>query len=152
MHRRLRNAAISLIAISALTASGGASDPDNRRELLRTRETVWRAWFANDRKVLESLVPAGAIVISAGEQQWKGQAEVLQSAAQFHAEGGRLVCLDFPRTEIQRFGDVALVYSQYQLTIEAGGKQTLSSGRVTETFVRRRGKWINPGWHTDSEK
>jgi len=32
------------------------------------------------------------------------------------------------------------------------GKRSVTSGRVTEIFVRRNGKWTNPGWHTDSEK
>jgi hypothetical protein len=35
---------------------------------------------------------------------------------------------------------------------ESGGKHEVSSGRATEIFVFRDGKWVNPGWHTDSEK
>jgi len=116
------------------------------------RETVWRAWFANDAKTLEELVPADAIVISAGEEKWKNQQEVFKSAAEFQAGGGKLVRLEFPRTEIQRFGDVAIIWSAYSVETETNGKRSLSSGRVTEIFVRRDGRWINPGWHTDSTK
>src|SRR5258708_37447440 len=143
MRRLIWNSAMSIIAFAGMAVSGWASGPDDKGELLRVREAVWHAWFSNDAKLLEKLVPIGTIVISAGEQKWKNQAEVLQSAAQFQAEGGRLVRLDFPRTEIQHFGDVAIVYSQYLLEIEAGGKRKLSSGRVTEIFVRHHGKWTN---------
>jgi ketosteroid isomerase-like protein len=116
------------------------------------RETVWRAWFANDTKALEKLVPADTIVISAGEEKWKNQTEVFQSAAEFQAGGGKLIRLEFPRTEIQRFGDVAIIWSQYLVEMETNGKRSLTSGRVTEVFVRRHGQWTNPGWHTDSTK
>jgi hypothetical protein len=34
---------------------------------------------------------------------------------------------------------------------EVGTKRSQTSGRVTEIFVLRNGKWTNPGWHTDSE-
>ncbi len=141
----------TFIALVALAGTAGASGAEHQDQLLQTREAVWRAWFANDKQVLEKLVPDGTIVISAGEGKWKNRAEVIQSAAEFQAEGGKLVRLEFPRTEIQHFGNVAIVYSQFQLETEAGGKRKISSGRVTEVFVRRRGQWVNPGWHTDSE-
>jgi hypothetical protein len=54
-------------------------------------------------------------------------------------------------TEIQRFGEVAITYSQFLFETEGDGKRSLTSGRVTEIFVLRYGKWTNPGWHTDSE-
>jgi uncharacterized protein (TIGR02246 family) len=138
--------------IGLLMGSGWALGQDERGEILRVRETVWRAWFANDAKTLEELVPADAIVISAGEEKWKNQQEVFKSAAEFQAGGGKLVRLEFPRTEIQRFGDVAIIWSAYSVETETNGKRSLSSGRVTEIFVRRDGRWINPGWHTDSTK
>jgi ketosteroid isomerase-like protein len=139
-----------LVAVGA--GSRFASARDERTELLNARESVWRAWFANDTKSLEQLVPADTIVISSGEEKWKNQADILQSAAQFQASGGKLVRLEFPRTEVQRFGDVAVTYSQYVYETEAGGKRSQTSGRVTEIFVLRNGKWTNPGWHTDTEK
>jgi ketosteroid isomerase-like protein len=137
---------------ATLLVSGLASSQKDQGELLKAREAVWRAWFANDSKALEKLVPPDTIVISAGEERWKNQAAVFQSAAQFQKKGGKLVRLEFPRTEIQRFGDVAVTYSQYLVETELDGKPSLESGRVTEIFVRRHGTWTNPGWHTDSEK
>jgi ketosteroid isomerase-like protein len=139
-------------ALAMLIVSGSAACPDDRTELLKVRETVWRAWFADDVKSLEALVPPDTIVISSGEEKWKNQAEILQAAAEFHAKGGKLIRLEFPRTEVQRFGNVAITYSQYLYETEMDGKRSLTSGRVTETFVLRNGQWTNPGWHTDTEK
>jgi hypothetical protein len=139
-------------ALAILFAFGLAASPDDRAELLKAREAVWRSWFANDTKTLEALVPPDTIVISSGEEKWKNQTDVLQSAARFQAKGGKLIRLEFPRTEIQRFGDVAITYSQYRYETEVDGKRSLTSGRVTEIFLLRHGKWTNPGWHTDTEK
>lgn len=121
-------------------------------ELLHARETVWRAWFAGDIKTLERLVPAETIVMSGGEKEWKHQADVLQSSIDFHEKGGKLVRLEFPRTEVQHFGSVAIVWSTYVIEVEVDGKSSVGSSRVTEVFVRQRGYWVNPGWHTDEEK
>ena len=54
--------------------------------------------------------------------------------------------------EIQRFGDVAIIWTSYLVETEENGKRVVSSGRATEIFVRRNGEWVNPGWHTDSFK
>ena len=69
-----------------------------------------------------------------------------------HSGGGRLVRLEFPRVEIQSYGDVAVIYSQYIFETEAKGERKTSSGRATEVFLRKNGRWINPGWHMDSGK
>ena len=98
------------------------------------------------------MVPAETIVISGGEKEWKNQADVLRTAADFHAHGGNLVRLEFPRTEVQHFGDVAIVWSDFLVETEMSGKSSVSTGRASEVFVRRNGHWLNPGWHTDSTK
>lgn len=144
--------ALAFAVLSVLIGSRLSARPDDREKLLQVRESVWRAWFANDTKALEKLVPGDTIVISSGEGKWKHQVEVFQTAAQFQAEGGKLVRLEFPRTEIQWFGNVAVIYSQYLLETEVAGKRSVSSGRVTEILALRDGQWTNPGWHTDSEK
>jgi len=153
MSRPVRIFTVIALLLAALAGSQFISAAgDERTELLKVRESVWRAWFANDTKALEQLVPPDTIVISTGERKWQDQSGVFQSAAEFQASGGKLLRLEFPRTEVQRFGDVAITYSLYVYETEAGGKRTISSGRVTEIFVRRNGEWTNPGWHTDSEK
>jgi ketosteroid isomerase-like protein len=137
-----------VIAAAVLTV---AAEPNDREALLRAREAVWVAWCNNDATKLEKLVPPDTIVISSGQEKWKGQREVLKTAANFRAQGGKLIHLEFPRTEVQFFGDVAITYSTYVMEIEVGGKRSTEAGRVTEVFVRRNGEWTNPGWHTDSE-
>jgi hypothetical protein len=74
------------------------------------------------------------------------------SAAEFHAAGGRLVWLEFPHTEMQRFGDVAVTWSTYRLETDVKGKREVDTGRASEIFVLRGGQWLNPGWHTDPGK
>jgi ketosteroid isomerase-like protein len=152
MRRVARIATVVAAIVGLLIASGVAARTQDRAELLKAREAVWRAWFANDAKALQELVPPDTIVISSGEETWKKQADILESSAKFRAAGGELIRLEFPRTEVQRFGDVAVTYSQYLYETEEGGKRSVTSGRVTEVFVLRKGKWVNPGWHTDTEK
>jgi ketosteroid isomerase-like protein len=152
MLRRLAIFATFIVMLSAMAPMGRASSPADQVDLLKVRATVWRSWFNNDADTLRKLVPPETIVISAGEEKWKHQAEVLQSAADFQREGGKLIRMEFPHTEIQRFGDVAIIYTQYVLEIEMHSKHSVSSGRATEIFVLDHGRWINPGWHTDAEK
>jgi ketosteroid isomerase-like protein len=83
-------------------------------------------------------------------ERWQGRGEILEDARAFAAGGGRLVRLEFPRVEVQAFGDVVVVYSQYVFETDTKGKRETSSGRATEVFVRRGGRWVNPGWHMDS--
>lgn len=151
MKRLIRTATLLAVVLVSLAAMAKQPAEDNS-ELLQTRETVWRAWFADDMKTLRQLVPADTVVISASDEKWKNQADVLREADEFHAAGGKLLRLNFPRTEVQRFGDVAIVWSSYELELETNGKRSESSGRATEIFVRRGGHWTNPGWHTDSFK
>ncbi len=152
MRTLIRVTVIAIASMALLIVSGASSSGDGRGELLRVRESVWRAWFADDTKALQTLVPPDTIVISSGEDHWKNQADIFRTAAEFHAKGGKLTRLEFPRTEIQRYGDVAIIYSQYLVETEEDSKRSLSAGRVTEVFVLRHGQWTNPGWHTDSEK
>jgi ketosteroid isomerase-like protein len=142
----------AVLAAAGWMATLRATPQADDTELLQVREQVWRAWFAGDIKTLERLVPPDTIVMSGGEEQWKHQAEVLRTSVEFHAKGGKLVRLEFPRTEIQHDGDVAIVWSSYTLELEVAGKKSGGSSRVTEIFVKKNGKWTNPGWHTDEEK
>jgi ketosteroid isomerase-like protein len=152
MQTRMRTGTTLIVLLVSLISVSWATKADERADLLKVREAVWRTWFAGDTKALKQLVPPDTIVISSGEEKWKNQADVLSSSAEFHAQGGKLVRLEFPRTEIQLFGDVAIVWSKYLVETETNGKRETSSGRVTEIFVKRHGQWLNAGWHTDTEK
>lgn len=122
-----------------------------KKSLLDAREAVWRAYFAGDRATLEQLIPAETITIEAGDNNnWSNRQIILEGAQQFAKSGGKLLKLDFPRTEIQVYGYTAIVYSDYSYELAAGDQHINRSGRVTEVFVLRQGQWVNPGWHMDS--
>ena len=123
-----------------------------RKKLLEAREAVWRAFFSNDRAALEKLIPEETLAINAGDNNWENRKAIFEGSEQFAKSGGKLVKLEFPKTEIQVYGYTAVVYSNYLYEIEIGGQRSQHSGRVTEVFVMRKGKWVNPGWHMDNGK
>jgi len=149
MIRKLPFFALGMLVLLLGSASFAGGNDD--AELLKVRQSVWVKWLENDQEALKKLVPEDTIVISTGETGIKHQAEVLKGAADFHATGGKLISLEFPRTEVQHFGNVAVTWSEYVLELEVGGKREKTVGRVVEVFVKRNGQWTNPGWHTDSE-
>ncbi|HWN99045.1 MAG TPA: nuclear transport factor 2 family protein [Blastocatellia bacterium] len=123
-----------------------------KKRLLDAREAVWRAYFSNDRAALEKLIPEETIAINAGDNNWENRKAILDGAEQFAKGGGKLIKLEFPKTEIQVYGYTAVVYSNYSYELEIGGQRSQQSGRVTEVFVLRKGQWVNPGWHMDTGK
>jgi ketosteroid isomerase-like protein len=127
-------------------------DAAARESLLAAREEVWRSYFSNDQAALERLVPEDTLVMDTGSSQLGNRARVLEGAVQFFKSGTKLARLEFPSTEIQCYGSTAIIYSTYLYELEKDGKRTLFSGRVTEVFVFRKGRWVNPGWHMDSVK
>lgn len=124
--------------------------PEIRERILAKREAVWKAWFANDRATLEKLIPAEAIAI--GDDGWSDRAKIFASAKEFADGGGKLVRIEFPKTEIQAYGNTVIIYTTYVYETEMNGKRSTSSGRGTEIFVRRGEELVNTGWHLDSQK
>jgi len=125
--------------------------PDIRQRILAKRDAVWKAWFANDRPTLEKLIPEEAIAINSGSKEWSNRAAILEGAKAFADSGGKLVKLEFPKTEIQAYGNTILIYTTYVYEIEKDGKRMTTAGRGTEMFVRRGDELINVGWHLDDE-
>lgn len=125
-------------------------DPALEREIVAIRDTAWRAYFANDTAVMHRLFPDNFISVGWGGGAWDGRSGTLAGAAQLAADGGRLLHLDFPHTEIQQFGDLVVVYSLYEVTFEVNGAAVQQAGRATEVFRRRNGYWDHPSWHLDS--
>jgi ketosteroid isomerase-like protein len=123
-----------------------------KKRLLDAREAVWRAFFAGDRAALEKALPPETRAIEAGDDAWSNREQVLANSVDFAKSGGKLIKLEFPKTEIQMYGSTAVLYSTYVYELEVGGQHVNRSGRVTEVFVLRDGQWINPGWHMDSGK
>ncbi len=125
-------------------------DPETRAALLEARARVWRAFFANDRAALDELIPADAIAIDAGQQEWSDRAKILAGAEWFASSGAKLVRLEFPRTDVQAYGATFVVYTTYLYELEMNGKRETKTGRGTEVFVSRNGRFVNTGWHLDS--
>ena len=126
--------------------------PEVRQQILEKRDAVWKAWFTNDRPTLEKLIPEEAIAINSGSKEWSNRAAILSSAKAFADSGAKLVKLEFPKTEIQAYGNTVLIYTSYVYEIEKDGQRTSTSGRGTEMFVRRGDELVNVGWHLDDEK
>jgi ketosteroid isomerase-like protein len=126
--------------------------PNEKKSLLDAREAVWRNWFANNAGPLAAAIPAETIAIEPGSDSFKKHDEILAGAKSFADSGAKLVRLEFPETDIQVYGNTAILYSKFILATEHDGKQQEQEGRATETFVFRDGKWVNPGWHLDSGK
>ena len=124
--------------------------PPVRQQILEVREAVWKAYFSNDRATLEKLIPEEAIAINDGSERWADRASILAGAEGFAKSGAKLVRLEFPKTEMQIYGNTVILYTTYLYEIEKDGKRNTTSGRGTEIFVRRNGQLVNTGWHLDS--
>ena len=120
-------------------------DSASKAELLLARERIWRAWFANDSAELARLLPP-AVVAAEGADGWEDRASIVAGSKGFAASGGKLVRIAFFDTEIVSFGSTAIVHARYELEIENGGQRNTRTGRATEIFVRRDGRWVNPMW------
>jgi hypothetical protein len=121
--------------------------PEMRQHILAKREAVWKAWFGNDRATLEKLIPEEAIAINEGEKAWDHRAEIFAGSKGFAESGAKLVRLEFPKTEMQVYGNTVIIYTTYVYETEVNGKRSTTNGRATEMFVRRGDELVNVGWH-----
>jgi len=144
--------ALHLESLEEQLAAPRTLDDHMKQRLLDAREAVWRAWFAGDRATLEKLIPEETVTIDAGHNDWSNRQTIFDGSARFAKGGGKLIKLEFPKTEIQMYGLTAIIYSSYSYELEQGGQRSTHSGRITEVFVNRKGQWVNPGWHMDNEK
>ena len=144
---------LCVIALLASSSSGVSSQRPAAapidRDLLSARESAWRAYFGGDVKTLGDLLPPEFIGIGMNDGPFADRATTLDGSRKFKDQGGRLVSLEFPQTESQRYGDTVVLYGRYQAVIESGGEKRTMRGRLTEVFVWREGKWVHPGWHLD---
>jgi hypothetical protein len=84
---------------------------------------------------------------------FSNKTETVASSRADIAAGQKIESLKFPETKIQRYGDVAIICTTYEL-VNAGrdGKKVTASGRATEIFRWDGTRWLHPGWHLDSGK
>lgn len=128
------------------TQGSGAIDA----EVLRLREAAWRAWFAGDERTLGEMLPPEFIGINMKDGPFSTRDKTLEQAKAFQVAGGRLVRLDFPQTQAQRYDNVVVLYGRYSAVMESGGTEQTVGGRLTEVFVKRDGRWLHTGWHLDT--
>jgi hypothetical protein len=150
LERCLLLVALTAPALGCGRPAGPEPSAAVRAELEAARDTVWRAWFDNNQDALGQLLPPEFIGIDPGEEAWSNRAKAMAGAAEFAASGGRLLRLGFPESAFQVYGDVAFVYSRYEVEMLQGNDTVRLAGRSTEVFQRQNGRWVNPGWHLDS--
>ena len=123
---------------------------DIRNELLDARDTAWRSFFQKDLTVLEKILAPELIAVQQNSDKWDDRTRLIALAKAMNEQGVQLLRLEFPRTEIQLFGDTAILYYTYIFETELKGKSVVDGGRGTEVFVRRGGKWVDVGWRLDN--
>jgi hypothetical protein len=142
-----------LAALVAVNVTAGAQVGDaDRQQLLAARDTVWRAWFANDTAALRRLIPPAAATYegASGRAVWNDRSKIMSDARQFAGTNRKLAQLAFTNTTISRWAGTAIVRSSYEYVIEGGGKRDTSRGRATELFVHDGKRWVNPYWQLES--
>jgi hypothetical protein len=138
-----------LRAGDSVGAQGSAPTEEIRKELLEARSTAWRAFFQKDLTVLEQILAPELIAIQEQVERWDNRASLLKMAQSMKERGVQLTRLEFPRTEIQLFSNTAILYYTYVMEQRLGDQAVVDSGRGTEIFIRRDGKWVDVGWHLD---
>lgn len=122
-----------------------------KASLLSAREAVWRAWYGGDTKALMELLPPELVTLYPGASGWGTRDIIIGASTEFAKSGGKLLRLEFPRTEFQRYGSTVIIYTSYELDVSEGKKKRTERGKATEIFVRRAGKWLNTGWQLAPE-
>ena len=143
----------AIYAVSALAGDESTIVPDQvRRDLLDARDAAWRSFFKNNpAEAIEKILAPEVIAIQENEEKWDNRPHLIAVAKAMQSQGIKLLRLEFPRTEIQLFGDTAILYYSYIFETGAEGKPSgVDAGRGTEIFVRREDRWVDVGWHLDS--
>lgn len=120
------------------------------KELESIRKSVWVDWFSGDTVALRKILAPELVAMSSGAAHWQSLDETIASSAKFKREGGRFVSVQFDSTLTHQFGDAVVMFSHYAITTEKAGKRSTEKGRVTEVFVRQKGRWVHTSWQLDS--
>lgn len=131
-----------------MSTDAAAHDPLWRDALLAAREAVWRDFFGAP-DALAAVLTEDFIAINSGGPWWN-RTETIAASRETRAAGSVLTELVFPETRIQRYGDVAIIYTTYRFTVRRGNADpTTAAGRATEMFRLDGGRWLHTGWHLD---
>ena len=141
------------VGASPVAAQHFGPQPDSatQREILALRVAAWRTWFANDRTGFVRVVPDELVALGWSGGPWDDRTRTLAGMEEFAKGGMTLTTLEFPRNVFQQYGDVVILYTRFRLVLsDRAGQAQETTGRGTEVFVRRRGRWIHTGWHLDT--
>lgn len=138
-------------AVDQMMSAYHSLGDEERASLMKTRESVWRSWFAGDSETLMTILVPELITI--GQDGSIGtRASNLEHSRAFAASGGKLVRLEFPSTQIQAYGNTVILYSSYVMDLQVSGQTQTEHGMATEIFVRRGGAWVHTGWQLAPER
>jgi hypothetical protein len=132
-------------AVFELASQRRQLDEGERAALMKAREAVWRAWFAGDEPALLKLLPPELITIESGSSTFGTRTSTIEGSRNF-ASGGKLTRLVFPSTELQVYGNTAILYTSYEMDLQTGGQTRTERGMATEAFLLKNGEWVNTGW------
>lgn len=138
-------------AVSPVAAQVYGPEPDaaTKREVLAAREAAWRASFTNDTVAFKRVVP-DLVALGWDGGPWEDRPQAMAAMGEFAKTGVTLTGLAFPRNVFQKYGDVVILYTSFRLVLKsATGQAEETTGRGTEIFVRRNGRWVHTGWHLD---
>jgi hypothetical protein len=142
-----------LVAVAPrLPAQGYGPEPDaaTRRTILGIRESAWRTWFSNDTAGFRRVVPDELVALGWDGGAWEDRARTMAAMGEFARTGLTLTALEFPRNVFQQYGDVVILYTSFRVVLrDPAGQTQETTGRGTEIFVRRNGRWVHTGWHLD---
>lgn len=145
--------AVMFATASPLSAQAFGPQPDasTQREILTLREQAWRSWFANDTAGFKRVVPDELIALGWDGGAWEDRAQTMAAMQAFAATGMTLDQLHFTRNVFQQYGDAVILYTSFHLVLKGrDGQSQETTGRGTEIFVRRNGRWAHTGWHLDT--
>jgi hypothetical protein len=146
--------ASSLLALALVAAppiAGVFAEPgqDWRTAVLAAREAAWRDFFGDSDKLAAALTDDFIGMSSDGP--WRNRTETVADSRETIAGGTRLAKVEFPRTDIQRYGDVVIIYTTYELQLSSKGQPgPVQKGQATEFFVWNGKRWLHNGWHLQS--
>lgn len=141
---------LTVLASVSIALPLAAQTPTTAQQLIAARDTVWRAWFANDTVLLHRFVPHSAAAAEGGETlAWSDRRGIFDGARRSASSGTKLEQLEFTGTQIDASGNSAMVRSRFRYVLRHGARVDTSTGIAAEVFVRENGRWVNPFWQLE---
>ena len=78
------------------------------------------------------------IAIDSDSEEWSDRKTIFAHAQAFADSGSKLVKLEFPKTEMQIYGNTVLIYTTYVYEIERNGQRDLARACNGDVCAPRR--------------